>query len=268
MGGGSGRLAGTIIPDDTMRVGDCQILRRGGTVIGRDESQGLEYLTAFAFEEDHHHIGKDEVELLMMGEGLFEFFDLESPLEEGGFFGHPHGNVTARFGGGVAGVKEVAGGHADDGNTTEEAVEEFGGGVLFANGVIDVVVAGVEDFVMGSPNAAPSATADRAKVVPGGIGEVVTGGPIEDLLCFNLGEKGGLGFVVEDFDVLFEFEGLLLGVADNASAGVGHCGLAGESQNFKGEGEGPMQALHLAGNIISRGNGGCSGSGVGVGIRH
>ena len=34
-------------------------------------------LAAFAFEEDHHHVGEDEVEFLVGSEGLVEFFGLE-----------------------------------------------------------------------------------------------------------------------------------------------------------------------------------------------
>ena len=103
----------------------------------------------------------------MCGEGLVEFFDLEFPFEEGGLFGHAHGDVAAGFGGGVAGVEEVAGGHTDDGDSSEEAVEEFGSGVFFADGVVDIIVAGVEDLIVGAPDAAPAATADGTEVGAG-----------------------------------------------------------------------------------------------------
>jgi len=193
----------------------------------------LRGLAAFAFEEDHHHVGEDEVEFLVGSEGLVEFFDLEFPLEEGGFFGHAHRDFAAGVGGGVAGVEEVAGGHADDGDCAEEAIEEFGGGVFLADGIGGGVVAGVEGIVVGAEEGAPSAAADGAKVLAGSIGEVVAGGPVDHFLGFDFSEEGGLGFVGEDFDVFLELEELLLRVTNDATVGIGDGGLAGEGEDFE-----------------------------------
>ena len=193
----------------------------------------LRGLPPFALKKHHHHVGEDKIEFLMRGEGLVELFDLEFAFKEGRFFGHPHRDVAAGFGGGVAGVEEIAGGHAEDGDLAEKAIEEFGSGIFLTDGIVGGIVAGVEDIVVGAENTAPTAAADGAEVLAGGIGEVVAGGPINDLLGFDFSEKGGLGFVGEDFDMFAEFEKLLLGVTNDTSAGVGHGGLAGEGEDFE-----------------------------------
>ena len=164
---------------------------------------------------------------------MVELFDQEFSFEEGCLLGHAHGNISTGFGGGVAGVEEVTGGKANDGDFSEKSVEEFRGGVFFADGIVNVVIAGVEDLVVGAPDAAPTASADRTEVGAVCISKVVSSGPIDDLLCFDFSEEGRLGIVSEDFDVFFEFEELLFGEADHFPAGVGDGGLTGKSEDFE-----------------------------------
>ncbi len=79
-----------------------------------------------------------------------------------------------------------------------------------------------------------------------GVGEEIAGGPIDDLVRFDVGEAGGLRFVGPDFDVLLELEEFLLRVEDRAAGGIGDGGLAGEGENLEGERERILQSLKLA----------------------
>jgi len=143
-------------------------------------------------------------------------------------------------------MEEIAAEHADDGNVSNDGIEDLGPWVFLADGEIRDGISGIESFVVGFPDRAPAFAPDTADLRAPGIGGGVAGGPVDHLVRLDLGEAGALGFVRPDFHVLAEFEKLLLGVEDRPPAGIRDGGLAGEGENLEGKRERILDALELA----------------------
>lgn len=217
------------------------------------------------FQQHQHEETEEEVQLFTRGE-VGEFVDLEAAFPEGGLFGEAHGGGSVGTGRAVAGVAEVAAQEADDGDFTEEGIDDLGPGVLLADGEVGGVVAGIEGFVVGFPNGAPAAAADGADGGAVGVGGMVAGGPVDDLVGLDLGEEGGAGLVGEDLDVLAELEKLLLGVEDDPAVGVGDGGLAGEGEDLEAQCQRILDAGELAADVVLRHGRRDGGGGWGVGV--